>query len=410
MAERKIFVIDIGSSKVNAALAIVGKNNRIYDIASESIRRNICANNDIQYTSDLSDIINSIKQALEKKASVKLQQVFVNVGEQFVTGQFSRAAFALVERSTRRVSFFDVKRVESHARALGLKIDEELLHEFPVRFILDSTVSTTNPIGKLARTLEVELLLITSKTAGLDAISKIVNRAGLRLRRAFFSGLASTVALLKDNMKRKAAVIDIGAANTKIVIINDGVLRQIKVIPFAGNNITDCLASTFKLNPNLAEDLKKTYGSIAAEQLESGEDIMVKMANSYRPIKRSAICKAMLPRVNKLIASIKDNLDFSSHPVDYIFVCGGTAMLDGFLEALEIRLTRPVILGSAYIEHLPTHKRNSFFKNPAQASLLGLLILALERSIFLPYSATAGNGKFLSRLVQKTREIYSDYF
>lgn len=410
MGESQIFILDIGASKVSAALAISGKQNRIFDIFSEQIRRRLSENH-IQYTSDLSSIITSIKSSLEQKSGCKLREVFVNIDSEFVSCQMSRAAMALVERSLREVTFSDIKRIESQARSLGLKMDEEVLHQFPVKFTVDSSLTTLNPIGKLARKLEVDLFIISAKTLGVDNLVRIISQAGLKAKRITFSGLASAAAILKDpGNSSNAVAVDIGAANTKVVTFSSGAPKLINIIPFAGNNITFALANSMKLSVDLAEELKKSYASVTAENLESAKDIMVKTSNSYKSIRRCELCKSVLPSVEKLVFLIKDCLANCPEPVERVFVCGGTALLDGLLEFMESKIGCPVILGRPDSDHLPMHKRNNFFKSPAQATLLGMLVLALEAPLFTSESLKPKNRHMVNRVIKKARQVYYDYF
>ncbi|MEW6009436.1 MAG: cell division FtsA domain-containing protein [Candidatus Omnitrophota bacterium] len=411
MNKGKLFVVDIGAGKITSSVAICAKGNKIIDIFSESTKRDAQPSAENFYTSQLGDIITVHRASLEKKSNLNLQQVFVNIGSPFVSSQISRATVALAEKFGKRISLSDIKNVRNQARLLGLKIDEEIIHEFPIKFILDSKVETLNPIGKSARSLEVELLLVTSKTIGIERISNIIAATGMKLKKVFFSGLASAISILGPKTKiNNVAVIDIGALTTKIVFFSQGMPSQIKIIPFAGNNITDGVSSSLKLVFDLAEELKINYGSVTSEQIESEEDILLKLPNAYKPIRRREVCLAMLPKVEKLIYAIKEVIDQNSKEVDSVFVCGGSALLDGFLESLENKISRPVIMGMPYIDFLPPHKRPNFLKSPAQVTLVGLLILALGKDIFKPALEKPDKQMWLGRFFQKAKEVYSDYF
>ena len=411
MGEKQIFAIDIGASKVSAALAIAGKFDRFSDVFTDSAKRTLSASSHIQYTNDLSGIITRMKGNLEEKSSLKIREAFVNIDSEYINCQISRAAMALVERSLREVTFSDIKRIEGAARSLGLKMDEEVIHQFPLQFIVDSNLSTFNPIGKLARKLEVDLFLVSAKTLGIDNLAKIVSHAGLKAKRITFSGIASAAAILeKTGREKNVVVVDIGAATTKIVTFSGITPKLVNIIPFAGNNITLHLANTFKLPVDLAEELKKSYASVAVEAIDSDKDIMVKTANAYKPIKRCDLCKAVLLPAEKLIHLVKDSLNSCAEPIDKIYVCGGSALLDGFLEFMESKISPLVVLGQPNLEYFPSHKRTNFFKSPAQATLVGLLTLASNNTMFTTDSLRPKSYHIVNRVVQKARKVYYDYF
>ncbi|MBU2541010.1 MAG: rod shape-determining protein [Candidatus Omnitrophica bacterium] len=411
MGNSQIFVVDIGGSKVSAALAFCSRDNRIFEIFTESAKRRAVSRNSTEYMSDLSDIISNIKTSLERKTDTRLKDVFANIDSEFVSCRLSKAAMALTQGVAKTVSHSELKRVQSQARHLGLKLDEEILHEFPSRYIVDSNVAVGNPLGLAARKLEVDLFLIVAKAIGVDSMTKILSRSGLKLKSVSFSGIASAAAILKSREElQNAVVIDIGALNTKIAIFSDGILNDVKVIHFAGNNISEAISSSLNLSYALAEELKETYSSVAVDVALSDDDIMIKTKNSYKTIKRSKVSKAALPEVKRLISLIKDCLGQALSNEPRIFVCGGTALLDGLLEALEAELSVPVVLGRPNVDYFPAQKRNNFFKNPSQATMVGLIALALKKADVIPASPKPKGKELFGQFLEKVKQAYTDYF
>lgn len=411
MIKRRFFVVDIGSSKVSAGLAVCTKAGKILNFYSELAKRNVPSQVNLHFSSDLSDIISSLKASLEEKSGSKLSQAYMNIDSQFVSYRLSRAQTSLSEYNCRPIYFSDVLRLRNQARCLGLRMDEEVIHEFPLKFIVDSDLTTIDPVGRVGRKLEMVLFLLSCNTLGIATLRKVSAQAGLKLKGVTFSGMASTAAILNRREKaRNAVIIDIGASSTKIVILLQGYVRAIKVIASAGDNITDSLASFLKIPFALAEELKRKHGSVSAENLDSQEDIMIKSSNSYRSIKRGQVCKGLKPAVEGLINSIKAYLESQGLVDSHVLVCGGTALLDGFLEALENCLSLKVMLGRPDLQHLPVQKRKRSLRDPAQATMVGLLEFARGKSTFIPQSLKVNKRQFLSQFLQHARHLYSEYF
>ena len=59
------------------------------------------------------------------------------------------------------------------------------------------------------------------------------------------------------------AVLDIGAATTNLVVIEDGEVEHIAVIPMGGTHITNDLAIGLKTDLDIAELIKLKHASLA---------------------------------------------------------------------------------------------------------------------------------------------------
>ncbi len=75
--------------------------------------------------------------------------------------------------------------------------------------------------------------------------------------------MAAAEAVLDRKQKESGvAVVDIGAATTNVVVIEDGEVEHIAVIPMGGTHITNDLAIGLKTDLDIAELVKLKHASL----------------------------------------------------------------------------------------------------------------------------------------------------
>ena len=85
---------------------------------------------------------------------------------------------------------------------------------------------------------------------------------GLTVDQVVFSGLASSYSVLTEDEKDLGVcMIDFGGGTMDIMVYTNGALRFSKVIPYAGNSVTDFVAQSLTTSRNEAESIKMHYGS-----------------------------------------------------------------------------------------------------------------------------------------------------
>lgn len=112
-------------------------------------------------------------------------------------------------------------------------------------------------------------------------------------------------------------IIDIGACNTTIMIIDNLSLRQAKLFELAGNDLTLAIAKGLSIDPFRAELLKKSKGLIAAPGEEEYAGLM------------HPIIDSIFEEARKIMAA---HSNLTSRGFKKIFLAGGSALLYGIRE------------------------------------------------------------------------------
>ena len=196
---------------------------------------------------------------------------------------------------------------------------------------------------------KMQVLMVGAPTRLIDKYQKILQMADLKLNSIETEALAIIRVLVTPNMP-PTIIVSIGAINTSLAIIKDGILVLTYAIQTGGNAISRSIEADFGLTLSQSEEYKKIYGY-------SKEGAGQKIGKSTEPILAS-----ILLEIRKALAFYSQKYKDDSI-IQQILLSGGTARLPGidlyFAENLciETVITNPwKILGD---KPLPPQVLNS---------------------------------------------------
>lgn len=162
---------------------------------------------------------------------------------------------------------------------------------------------------------KLQVLMVGAPTALINKYQKVIQMAGLNLNSVETETLAIVRALVTPNLP-PTIIVSIGAINTSLAIIKDGILVLTYSIQTGGNAISRSIEADFGLTLPQSEEYKKTYGF-------SKEGVGKKIGQSTEPI------------LDSILLEIKKALAFYSQKykddsiIQQLLLSGGTAKLQG---------------------------------------------------------------------------------
>lgn len=412
-----ICALDIGSSKIAAVVAAM-KKKKVSAVFFETAPAAGVKKGTIVNSIDLVAAIEGVLDKLRAKSGINIKFIYVNISGQDITTAHSLAIIPLAERGNKVIALSDIQKVNEQARILGSSLEEEVIHEIPFSYTIDSKNKILNPLGLYSHKLEVDLYLICGKLASMQSLVRAVNQAGFEAKSLLFSGIATAEAVFDDGLKKGRNILcDIGGDITEVLLFEDGLLRHTEVLGIGGEDLTQALCDELKLPFELAEDLKITHSSIAdPAQLDQAKEILIKRNNIYKSIKQSSVAEIVTLKARLMCEAIKSSVEkiAPSHEIDNVVACGRTVLLEGFLETLETTLGVPVRLGHTanpdIISLLGKDDILSRQKYLVYVTALGMICQALqkERPQILPHYQPAPG--LLSKALNRIKEMYQEYF
>jgi len=364
--------IDVGTTKVCTTIADIdnGGGIRVTGVGvtpSKGLHKGLVVNiNDAKES-----IRESVKKA-EQASNYKVESAYIGVTGRHVSSLNNRGVVA-VTRNDRLVRPDDLRRVLACAQSVKVPKDRRLLHVIPRGYAVDGQVGVKNPVGMHGFRLDVETHIITAAVTSIQNLVKCIRSIGIDVDDLVLEPLASSEAVLTEDEKQVGVILaDIGGGTTDIAVFRDGSIWHTSILPVAGYQITRDVAIGLGLPFDVAEEMKKKYGSVMPVY-ESKVETTNTMSTNGHGVSYQDLCDIIRARVEEIIRLILLELPRSEYeelvPAGLVLT-GGSSNLPG-IEALGRDILRlPVRVGT------PTkmHGITDVLRDPAYATSVGLLL------------------------------------
>ncbi|MFC1928986.1 cell division protein FtsA [Chloroflexota bacterium] len=364
--------IDVGTTKVCTTIAEVDNGDviRIAGVGitpSNGLHKGLVVN--------INDARESIRESVrkaEQASGYKVESAYVGVTGRHVSSLNNRGVVAIT-RNDRLVRPDDLKRVLQCAQSIKVPSDRKLLHVIPRNYAVDGQAGVNNPVGMHGFRLDVETHVITAAVTSVQNLAKCIRGIGVDIEDLVLEPLASSEAILTEDEKQVGVVLaDIGGGTTDVAVFKDGSIWHTAILPVAGYQLTRDVAIGLGLPFDVAEEMKKRYGSVMpvyegkvdSDNLIAGDG----HGASYQDL--CDIIRARVEEITRLILLELPRADYETLvPAGLVFT-GGSSNLSG-IDVLGREILRlPVRVGT------PTnmHGITDALRNPAYATSVGLLL------------------------------------
>jgi len=166
------------------------------------------------------------------------------------------------------------------------------------------------------------------------------------------------------NVSGTAAVIDIGATTTNIVIATNGVPQFVRIIPAGGEDLTRALVTRLGIERELAERVKAGIGMATGSVL---------------PENRPAV-EVIYEVTRELLNSLRNTLNYfantrENRQVEHVVLSGGAALLPGLAETLATMTSMKVTVAAPFTHVELGKDARHLAGSPARAAVaLGLVL------------------------------------
>jgi cell division protein FtsA len=417
MARNYICGLDIGTSKIASCL-VETRKGKVVDVFFEAQDSQGVRNGSVVDSIALVECIGKVLKSLKDRSGINIKTVNANISGQDITTKHSRAAIPLSEKGNKIISMVDTENVIRQAFILGSVIDEEVIHQIPYSYSVDNKSDIANPLGLYGHKLEVDLYLVVAKLASVQTISYAINQAGYDVKEIFLSALATSEVVFDHDFKKGNNVLcDIGSDITELAFFQDGVLRNIGILPQGGADLTRALQEGLNLPFDLAKEVKISAGTVdEPASLDENSQILIKKDNEYLPIKKKQVADILNARTKTMCSYLKQAVEknIALNEIKHFVLTGRTILQEGFLEMLEANTGIPVEFARIRDPQIgPFVNKNpalSGRKYLAYSTALGLACKELYG--YEPKTLTIQKSSHnpLLKAVNKLKEVYQEYF
>jgi cell division protein FtsA len=302
---------------------------------------------------DIEETIKAINFSIEKaeqSAGIPIENVYVSIGGDHILSQ-SNSGVVAVSRADGEISQEDVSRAVGAAQALSLPANREIIHIIPTNFTVDNQGQIKDPIGMTGVRLEVNALIIHGLTPFIKNLSKCITETGLDINDLVISSLSASEAVLSSRQKELGVVvIDIGAGTTGISVFEEGNIIHCAVIPMGANHITNDIAIGLRTSINVAEQVKKDFGSAVADQVNKKDKIDLSQIEDTEEgiVPRRYLAEIVEARLSEIFSLVDDELKKINRsrllPAGAVLT-GGGAKMSNIIDLAKEELGLPCEIG-----------------------------------------------------------------
>ncbi len=297
----------------------------------------------------IEDVALAVEKAVgeaERVSGVRLQRVTVNSNGSHIHGVDSKGVIA-ISAANREITEDDRFRAEEAATIIQLPANREIIQVFAKNYRLDGQENIKDPVGMRGVRLEVDTHIVTGSIPNLRSLEAVLDRVHIEASHNTISGLAAAEAVL--NRKQKEAgtlVLDIGAGTTNMIIVEDGEVQHVAVVPVGGIHITNDLAIGLKTDLEVAELVKVECAGLAGRKRTRPISVLFDQKRHDFPADDvNMIVEARVEELFEMIDKELKRIHKSRKLPGGVVLVGGTAKLPGIAEFARDELQLAARLG-----------------------------------------------------------------
>ena len=330
-----ICFLDLGTSKVSGLLIDGLSTSTVH--AFSSVETSGVKKGSIINISATASSISECLRDIEQQSGLKIKEILVSISGEEVSSTNSVGQAAISENE---VSARDIENALNMSSTLKIPNDKTLLYVVPNSFFIDGQGNIDDPLGMNGIKLEARSHLIHCSKNTKDNIKKClkVSTSGIGIRKYFYSQLGVAHSVLTDYQKKLGVcILDIGAGTTDISVYQNGSITFSKVLPYAGDYITEIIASALDIQSSDAEAIKKKYGSAFSDNIND-EMLKISVENGKKSISRKALAGLIENPMSKILRHCLNSLEENNllnNISEGIVITGGSANMEGMVKLGE---------------------------------------------------------------------------
>lgn len=344
-----ILAIDIGSSKISAAIAEISDGEpKIIGFSSQKsqgIKKGYISN--IEHVSRV--IKNCINDAKRMAGIASVDKAIVSISGNCTD---SLSSYGVVNVGNSDVTDKSIKRAFEAARVQApIPADSNVIQMLPYSFKLDDQ-EVEDPEGMSGSRLEVSVLIIVAKKSYIENLKKVVFQAGATIEYVVLSAHASAISTLSDDEKKLGvACIDMGGETCDLAIYLDNYMRYSKTLGFASQNVTLDLANVIGTSTLSCEDVKLRYVDLDPENDAHGAlEILQEDGKKPFEIDRRIVNDIVAERCGEIFGILQNRIKQSglADRMYAIVLTGGMTKLKNFQKFAQKYFSHQVRIAKPY--------------------------------------------------------------
>lgn len=338
--------LDIGTSTVRCIVGMIDEATGKPSIIGHGSAPNLgVRKGSVVHADEVTEAVLQAVTEAERISGVQIHRATVNVNGAHVEGSDSKGVIA-VSAGNREIGPEERLRVEEAATVIKMPANREIIQFFAKNYSLDGQKNIKDPVGMQGVRLEVDAHIVTAATPNLRNLDAALEKAQIVPSHHTISGLASAEAVLNRQQKEAGTVVlDIGAGTTNFIVIEDGEVQHIAVLPIGGTHITNDLAIGLKTELDIAEQVKVEFATLGTPKRATA---IVRSGGHDHAFTMDDVTMIVEARVEELFEYVNKELvriHRARKLPGGVVLTGGTAKLPGIADYAKAQLELPARIG-----------------------------------------------------------------
>lgn len=363
--------IDVGTSAVRCVVGSVDEQGvpeiiGHSEVLTSGMRRGVVA-----HVEEVAEAISKVTSDAERLAGRIVRSATVNINGAHVEGINSKGVVA-ISAVNREISHEDRMRVEEAASVMKMPANREIIQVFPKAYRLDGQGNIKDPVGMQGVRLEVDTHIVTASVPNVRNLEQALERASISIKHRTVSSLASAESVMSRQQREAGtAVIDIGAGTTNVIVVEDGEVQHVAVIPVGGIHVTNDLAIGLKTDLDVAEAVKLEHATLEKSSRSTVSVFLNKEQYTFSADDVAMIIEARMEELLELVDKELKKINRSKKLPGGVIFTGGGSKIKGIASFAKDLLELPAKKASL----LPVSGLSDIADDIAYATPIGLMLL-----------------------------------
>ena len=304
--------LDIGSSKISAIAAEVGNDGSVSIISQIIQGSDGIKSSSVNDWKNAANSILSTIYALENDLGVNIKKASISLSGVKTKSYYLSSKVTLRDTNvTKRDVEIVIKKALDSFKVEGY----EIIHYFPIEFILDASEAIMDPVGMFGKILGCRLHIVAAHSVMLIDLANCLSKCHVEISSFVLSSYASGFASLTEDEKDLGAIaIDLGARSTSFSVFLSKKMIYSGSIPIGSWHITSDISKVLSIPFHIAERVKILHGKALEDPSDKRirinlEEIYSDIDSSLSLLTSSQLIEIIQPRLEEIFHMVKEQYD-----------------------------------------------------------------------------------------------------
>lgn len=293
--------LDIGFSDLNLVVARVNDFNQL-DIMLTSTRKSFYLNEELKIDKvNLKKMLEEILKEIEDEHKLKIKSSYVTIPGIYVDVK-QKENIITVENPLKGITEDDILKAVDDARLNSQDDEYTDIDVLPYKFILDSGMHITNPVGRHSKNIVMLSQIILANNEYIDSIFDVFDELDLLVDGFVPIGLAEKEAFASAiRNKENVLILDFLKNSIEINLFINGAYISGDTFKFGLNILSKIIAHNLNIELEEAKKLLDEYSLALKSYIDTDNNILLRTSKDYKS-------QAVTIKTSHLIGIIEESL------------------------------------------------------------------------------------------------------